>query len=144
MERSNRTIESVKTKTNNYVYAADEVSIVDVKIEGIDKTLSFIQCYRDSTIQEVVNRFDIDICQIIYHIHEQGFELDESVAESIADGYGNVRFEPIEENDGPFDPGYEIDFDSFNAGRKAMTEERVSKYSQRGFQLYWVEDEADY
>ena len=140
MERSNRIIESVETKINNYVYANDVINIVDVKVEGIDKTLSFIQCHHDSTVQDVINRFDIDICQVIYHIHEQGFELDESVAEHIADSCGHVRFEPLEED--VF--GYENDLDDFNAGRKTRTEERVSKYSQRGFELFWVEDEGDY
>jgi len=46
---------------NWYILDGEPVLIIDVKIKGIHQTISFVQSPIDTSPQEVVNRFDINI-----------------------------------------------------------------------------------
>ena len=126
--RNDEVIEAIEQTWNNYVYPGIQVAIVNIKIQGVDRTLSFIQGMFDQNIREVVDRFDINICKVIYYIHEQRFELSKEVSRCIESGRGLVCLKTYE-RDSIGQRLYQI--------KLKRTNERMRKYRNRGFNLEW-------
>jgi len=110
---------------NVYVSPDKPVLILDIWLKGMTKAFSFIQCPECTTVQEAVEQFDIDVCKVIYHIHQDRFSMKESVRHHIEQSKAEVcSF--------VFGTGGPTNFDSI---RVSMTMRRMQKYSRRGFHI---------
>lgn len=74
--------------TNNYVFEDIEVLICTVSFEGFeDSPISFVQCPRTDNIWQVVEKFDIDVCQVIYNPFEDTLDIwNDTVGDHIRRG----------------------------------------------------------
>lgn len=72
-------------ETSYTMYAKNgvEICVIDVKVRGIDKNISFVQCPTCRNLLEVADGFDIDVCRVIYDIHAKRFRCSQSVMEHI-------------------------------------------------------------
>ena len=82
---------AVEYKKNRYAVPNRIVHIVDVKITGLELTLSFVQSPCCANLREVANAFDIDVCRVIYLIHSCSFVVDKKVQKSIEAGRATVN-----------------------------------------------------
>ena len=127
LERCNRTIESVEKRLDPLVYPHDVVAIVDIKIKGVDKKLSFIQRHQDHTVQDAAWNFDIDLGRVLYHIHRQTFQLvGFSLRDHILSGRGRMGVK-------------EFHLRRFDYDRTVVALNRLFRYRSRGFNATWSE-----
>ena len=134
LQRGYRGIELVEKRLDSLVYPHDTVAVVDVKIKGIDKKLSFIQRHKDNTVQEAAHKFDINLCRVIYRIHEQKFQLPRWLDSRIFYGRGIAWLEKF------YDQEHKQELMKFDDDRYLATCNRVIKYRHRGFSVFWPED----
>lgn len=113
----------IDQRTNMYVLRNTPVSIVDVRVRGIETKLSFVQCPADNTADGVVGRFDFDIVKVIYNIAEDKFRVQKLVARSIAQRCACARDTRCRFS-AP---------DHFELQSYMSTLRRIRTYSKRGF-----------
>jgi hypothetical protein len=113
-------------KVHKYISDTEVSFIIDMTVAGLDNVLSFVQCPDCETVKEVVDNFDISVCKVMYHIHEETFQVQLDVQEDIA----NSRFilNPLRVKVEGSPSRRELD-------RWSSSMERVKKYTDRGFQL---------
>lgn len=117
-------------KKHMYAHRNRLVWIIDVTIVGYSSTLSFVQspC---PTVEESAKRFDIDVCQVVYHIHTESFWVSsDHVVRHIKDKTALVK--PIMWNLFGIDdigPGH------FDSKKVCSTISRIQKYRKRGFRF---------
>ena len=70
-------------KRNFYVHKDVSVLIIDVKVVELEAHLSFIQCPHDSTVQQVVSQFDINVVKVIYNIATGELSADDEILQCI-------------------------------------------------------------
>ena len=114
----------ITVKKNLYILRDVPVLIINMSVAGCQGSrMSFIQCPRDSTPEDVVARFDINIVQVIYDIATGEFCMEDDVRKSI-----EVRKAEIKKIRCQFTAPNEDEV------RKIIcTLERVAKYRRRGF-----------
>lgn len=113
--------------TNNYVYEDIEVLVRTVFFEGFeDSPVSFVQSPKTYNIRQVVKRFDIDICQVIYDPFKDTLEVwNETVVDHIKQGICQCYPLMIGNVNGVLK--------SFSIVKVNSTLQRVRKYNERGF-----------
>ena len=108
---------------NWYVFPDRPIHIIDIKVRHMRPRISFVQCPADSTPQQVVDRFDINIVQVIYDIKTGRISIADDIISSIFRQEATVRDLIVHHQ---FLPRRE--FKIF-----AMTLRRINKYEKRGF-----------
>ena len=124
-ELQNKGNEATDYNWRQNMYIADGVPawIADAYVDAICQNLSFVQCPMDSTKEEVVARFDMDIVRVMYDIPKEEIVVDPAIKRNIEQGKATIR-------DRHF---------SFTALRKGdirtvlSTLHRMTKYKERGF-----------
>ena len=118
-------IDVLEERISAYVVRGRRTNIVDVHVPGCKFKISFVQCPLACNVNEVVACFDIDICKVIYHIHNGSFSLAACVKRSICLGIAEISSIRLDEH-GP---------SQFDISRVKSTLERVKKYKERGFKF---------
>lgn len=118
-------IAHLRGKNSTYIVRGRRTNIVDVRISGCKFKMSFVQCPLANNIDEVVACFDIDICKVIYHIHDGSFSVAACVERSICLGTAEISSIRLDEH-GP---------SQFDMARVKKTLERMKKYKERGFKF---------
>ena len=97
--------------------------ISNLKIPGISLKLSFISSPGCNNVKEVVDQFDIDVCKVIYNVHHEEYEVEESVKKHIKMCKAMVT-------DLTFGGSVPDRFDIYKCSK---TLGRMEKYTKRGF-----------
>ena len=113
-------------KMYDNLYAVENVviKVVDIAVAGMDCIFSFIQCPGVRDVEEVVESFDIDICRVIYCIHDDTFRAEAAVIRHIEEGNAFVRLMVV-----PILTG----IPAFSIKKARRTRNRMRKYIDRGF-----------
>lgn len=122
------TIERVTQHRNRYVDDEHEILIVRVKVAGIDTALSFIQRPGHDSVTEVVEAFDIDICKVLYRIHQRAnpgspIQMSANTEDAIRSMQARCKTFHFK---GHSPTSFEVD-------KFANTLVRMQKYARRGF-----------
>ena len=102
-----------------------EICICDVKVKDIDMKLSFVQSPKYATVSAVMEGFDIDICQVMYDIHRQSYDLSSRAKANIRAGTAEALPMKFDHQDG------NVSLADINRVRKTL--QRIRKYHARGF-----------
>lgn len=123
IKRTHEVLE-VKMKKNKYCFdeSTYEVDIVNVYIREFALPISFVQSPRCSTVYEVVQKFDIDVVQVLLPFHHFSFYMTPATYKSISTDVANVKDFVFE--DVPTET---------ERGTLARTLQRMQKYKARGF-----------
>lgn len=127
IQASKHTVETIRWYTF-LVYGpreGKEICICDVKVKDVDLMLSFVQSPGYTTVRAAVGEFDIDICQVMYDIHGQGFELSAEAKDNIRAGIAIALPMKFGSQDGNVSLG--------DITRVRKTLQRMRKYHARGF-----------
>lgn len=112
------------TRENLYILNDIPVLITDVCIRNIyHNRLSFVQCPTDSTKEDIVARFDIDIVKVMYDIGKQTIIVNEDVKRNILQGVAVSR-------------DFNFGLSAPSARELYMMKQRlfrIEKYTSRGF-----------
>ena len=112
-----------KREHSNWYVLEGPILIIDVRVEGIDSKISFVQSPNDHTPQEVVSRFDMDIVQVIYDVKTQTIKVGDRIRSNILRGQATTK-----------NFVYNRCFLSLHDySLYGSTLSRISKYSKRGF-----------
>ena len=110
-----------------YIVRDKQVSVWDIVLVNVDNLrISFIQSPGKATVAEVVERFDIDVCRVVYLIHQERFVVNESVRHHIESGLAWADAQTFVEDGGP---------DVYDVEKVRSTLWRIRKYTQRGFHV---------
>ena len=102
-----------------------DICICDVMVRDISVCLSFVQSPGCLTARSVMEKFDIDICQVMYDIHRQTFELSVRTRANIRAGTAVALPLLFESDDGNVSLGDMI--------RVRKTLLRMRKHHARGY-----------
>lgn len=123
IETAGYTITSRSQCFNWYVLPHQPVRIINITVKGLKSNLSFIQCPEDNTPQEIVDRFDMDIVQVIYDIERQSIVIADDIRRNILKRQATVK-DFVFDHHFPFDRDHKM---------YAATSSRMFKYIKRGF-----------
>lgn len=111
---------------NRYCIRDRYVYICDLTIEGLGgMKLSFIQSPTAPTVEDVVSAFDIDVCRVIYLIHQERFIVSDMVRRQIERCEAWVDPLMFDAED-----GLPTSFDDI---KLRSSFRRMRKYAERGF-----------
>lgn len=102
-----------------------EICICDVKVQDVDVKLSFVQSPEHATVSAVMEGFDIDICQVMYDIHRQSYNLSSQAKANIRAGRAEALPMKFDHQDG------NVSLADISRVRKTL--QRIRKYHARGF-----------
>lgn len=108
-----------------YVYGRNQEFfwVVDVKVQGIEKKISFVQAPGLKRVSDVLKRFDINVCRVGYDFHSGELFYSKKVCDDVTRCVATV--------DGPAFGPDAVSKDDIHQVLRTM--ERVQKYSKRGF-----------
>lgn len=115
-----------KDKFHPYACRSGLIRITDFAIKGLNQVVSFVQHPECDSVQEVARGFDISVCKVVYHIHQQRFETMHGTHRDIVRCQFYVH--PLEITS----PGKPTNFER---GKWVSTDGRCAKYRRRGFEL---------
>jgi len=121
--RSGYVVERDDERRNFYVYENEATLIRTVELAGIGVPFQFIMCFHERRVENVVARFDINICQVLCYPHDNKFVLSEEVEECIEDKKAvckNFKFRSTCPS-------------MFEIKKVERSLSRMMKYSRRGF-----------
>ena len=125
------------SKNENYIALTEtKIKTVNFKVEGIDAPVSFIWYSNVTSILDVLNGFDIDICKVGYNISKKKFIVTNKVRHAIKSRMATVTKSFSFQDTIPTHS---------EIIALSSTLHRVRKYASRGFkflQYPWVKFEA--
>jgi hypothetical protein len=108
----------------SYFSGIKKMEVTYLELTGFSNIISFVR-YKDcKNIQEVIDGFDINVCKVIYHIHEKRFEVETEVREYIAAKKAKANGIGFKKK------GHPVKAELIRAMKTAK---RIEKYSHRGF-----------
>ena len=110
-----------------YCVRNKKVDIWDIVLVNVDNLrVSFIQSPGKASVEEVVESFDIDVCRVVYLIHQERYLVASSVRRQIEGGLAWA--DPQRFGEYGFPEPYDVQ-------KVRSTLWRIRKYTQRGFRF---------
>ena len=116
-------VEGGPYRENAYVEMGSKVLIRDVFVGGMDTKISFIQSRECGTVMEVLKRFDIDVCQVMFNMKRKELYTSLEVLDAIEKGHASIC-DFFLSSDGPT---------AYEAIQIKSTIGRMHKYLNRGY-----------
>jgi hypothetical protein len=118
---------AVTSRQTKVAYARNggKILIFDLTVAGLVGKLSFIQSPECDNVEEVAKQFDIDVCRVIYNIHECKLYCTKSVHEHIKRKVAVVSWVRFRDSG--------LSKDDIIQVQRVMA--RIVKYKERGFKF---------